>query len=317
MSLTNMKVFNEYVMPVVLETLAQEYDKFNAASGGAIRLNADGFVGDYHQESFYSTLAAAQRRVDRYAANGAATATPLAQLQKNMVKVGGGIGPVLYEPSQMSWLEKPTAEGIAVASSAFAAIIMQDQLNTAIAAAVAAIGNVSGLVNDVSASADVSYSAMNDAHALFGDRSTALKVSVMNGATYHRLIGQNLTNTERLFEADGVLIVDILGKAVVVTDAPALADASDDKILSLVPGGIEVNGASDIISNIDTTNGKERIETTLQVDYSFGLGIKGFSWDTANGGASPTDAELATGTNWDQVVTSVKDTAGVLTVGAR
>lgn len=37
--------------------------------------------------------------------------------------------------------------------------------------------------------------------------------------------------------------------------------------------------------------------------------------DIANGGKSPTDAELATGSNWDQVATSIKDTAGVLTIG--
>jgi hypothetical protein len=53
----------------------------------------------------------------------------------------------------------------------------------------------------------------------------------------------------------------------------------------------------------------------MQVDYSFGLGLKGYSWDQTNGGKSPTDAELATGTNWDKVVTSDKHTAGVLAVG--
>ena len=132
--LDNMVVFDKYVMPVVYETLAQEYAKFNAASGGTIRLSAEGFEGNYDQESFYSSLAAAQRRVNRAGANGAVTATNLAQLQKNGVKVAGGIGPVQYEPSQMTWLKKPSTEGIEVASRAFAELIMQDQLNTAIAA---------------------------------------------------------------------------------------------------------------------------------------------------------------------------------------
>ena len=61
--LDNMVVFNKYVMPTVYETLAQEYQKFNAASGGTIRLSAEGFEGNYDQESFYASLAAAQRRV--------------------------------------------------------------------------------------------------------------------------------------------------------------------------------------------------------------------------------------------------------------
>ena len=32
-----------------------------------------------------------------------------------------------------------------------------------------------------------------------------------------------------------------------------------------------VYDSSDVISNIDTNNGKDRIETTMQVDYTFGL----------------------------------------------
>ena len=41
----------------------------------------------------------------------------------------------------------------------------------------------------------------------------------------------------------------------------------------------------------------------------------GYSWDVANGGKSPTDAEIATGTNWDLYVTDVKNSAGVITIG--
>ena len=71
MSLSQMQVFNEYVMPATIETLDQMLVAFNAASRGAILLSPDGFTGDFLQESFFQTLAAAQRRVDRYAANGA------------------------------------------------------------------------------------------------------------------------------------------------------------------------------------------------------------------------------------------------------
>ena len=60
---------------------------------------------------------------------------------------------------------------------------------------------------------------------------------------------------------------------------------------------------------------EQRIETTMQADYTFGLGLKGFTWDTANGGKSPTSAELATGTNWDLVANSIKGSAGVITIG--
>ena len=115
----------------------------------------------------------------------------------------------------------------------------------------------------------------------------------------------------------GVLVVDILGRRIVVTDAPALRESpstatNDAKVLSLVSGAATVYDGSDLITNIVTTNGKERIETTMQADYTFGLALKGFAWDTASGGKSPTDAEIATGANWDKVATSWRHTAGVM-----
>jgi hypothetical protein len=142
----------------------------------------------------------------------------------------------------------------------------------------------------------------------------------MTGAMFHELIGQNLDNGARLFTAGNVNVVDILGRAVIVTDAPALYETASptsfNKVLSLAEGAATVFDGGDVISNIETTNGKLRIETTMQVDYTFGLSLKGYTWDEANGGKSPTDAEIATGSNWDKVATNIKHTAGVITVGA-
>ncbi|MAC14269.1 MULTISPECIES: major capsid protein [Alcanivorax] len=318
MALSDMQVFNQYIMPATIETLAQMVEKFNAASRNSIRLTTEGFDGDFLQESFFAAIHSAQRRVDRYAANGSASATDLTQLKHSSVKVAGGFGPILFEPGQLTWLRKPTAEGIEVASRNFAEALMSDQLNTAIAALVAAIENNSDATNDVSGSAGLDYGALNSAHAKFGDHSGNIITNVMTGAVYHKLIGQNLTNTPQLFQAQNVQVVDILGKAVIVTDAPALSEAGTpdlQKVLGLVESAAIVHDGGDVISNIETSNGKDRIETTMQVDYTFGLGLKGYTWDEANGGKSPTDAELATGTNWDQVATSVKHTAGVIAVG--
>lgn len=323
MSLNQMVVFNKYFMPATIETLAQMVNKFNAASGGTIRLTTEGFEGDFLQESFYAAIHSARRRVDRYATNADQAATDLTQQKHTSVKVAGGFGPVRYEPSQMTWLEKPTAEGIEVASRNFAEALLQDQLNTAIAALVAAISNQGAATTvDVSATGPVTYAAVNNSHALFGDHSGLLVAQVMDGATYHGFIGQNIANAQQLFQAGTVRVIDILGKISVITDAPALfkAAAGEDpamrRVLSLVSGAATVTDSRDIISNIQTTNGKQRIETTLQIDYTFGLGLKGYTWDETNGGKSPTDAELATGSNWDKVVTSIKHTAGTLAVGA-
>lgn len=319
MALSDMKVFNEYVMPATIETLGQMVEKFNGESAGAIRLTTEGFDGDFYQESFFAAIHSAQRRVDRYAAQGAASATDLTQLQKNGVKVAGGFGPIRFEPSQLTWLQKPTAEGIEVASRNFAEALLKDQLNTAVACLVAGIENQGAATTvDVSATGACTYGTMNSSHALFGDNSSNIVANVMNGAQYHKLVSQNLTNGAQLFVAGNVQVVDILGRPVIVTDAPALYVAgtpNKNKVLGLVDGSAIVYDGGDVISNIETTNGQTRIETTMQVDYSFGVALKGYSWDSVNGGKSPTDGELATGTNWDKVATDIKHTAGVIAIG--
>jgi hypothetical protein len=322
MATSDMVVFNQYFMPATIETLAQMVDKFNAASAGSIVLSTEGFDGDFIQESFFRSIHSAQRRVDRYASITTQSPTDLTQDVNVGVKVAGGFGPIRYEPAQLTWLRKPTAEGIEVASRNFAEALMRDQLNTSIAALVAAISNQASATNDITGgtNAVVTYAAINDGHAKFGDRSNDIVANVMTGSMYHKLISQNLTNSTRLFQSAGVTVVDILGKAVVVTDAPALVESGSpgkDFVLGLTPNAAIVHDAGDVVSNIETVNGNTRIVTTMQVDYSFGLRLKGYKWDIANGGKSPTDSELATGTNWDLAATDIKNTAGVVIIGDR
>lgn len=316
MSLSEMQVFNEYYMEPTIETLGQMLEVFNERSNGTIRLTTDGFSGDFQERSFWSAVHSARRRVNRYGANGAVAATDLAQLKESSVKVAGGFGPIRYEPSQMTWLQKPTVEAIEVASQNFAEAMLQDMVDTSLAALVGAINNV-GATAARSVAATASYAEMNNTHALFGDSSGSLACSVMNGTVAHQLIGANLANAERLFESQGVLVIDILGKPVLITDSASLSVAGTPNkyaVLSLTEGAATVFDGGDVIGNIDTSNGNQRIETTMQVDYTFGLALKGYTWDTANGGKSPDDAALGTGSNWDKTLSEIKQTAGVLTL---
>lgn len=320
MALSDMTVFNEYVREATIETVAQMIDQFNAASGGAIVLSTKGFDGDFFQKASFSSLHSAQRRVDRYATNTSAAGTALAQIQHNTVKIAGGFGPIEWEPAQLRWVGDNPAVAVEVISRNMSEAIMKDMLNSGIAAAVAAMENLgSTVVYDTNTAVDVTYTHINRAHAKFGDMSQLLICDVMDGQTYHDLIEANLTNTPQLFQAGNVTVVQILGKRVVITDAPALRESptttgNDIKVLSLVSGGIVVHDASDLVTNIETVNGSQRIKTTMQADYTFGLGLKGYAWDVSGGGKSPTDAEIATGSNWDKIAASIKHTAGVLTL---
>lgn len=317
MALSNMQVYNDDIVGTTIELLAQKTDVFNAASGGAIVLSTAQWRGDFSRESFFNQIASARRRVDRYAAIATQAATALTQGELVGVKVGGGFGPVLFEPSQMTWLQEDPATAIRAISEGFSDALLQDQLNTAVSSAVAAVSGQVALVNDVSASGGMTLNVLNGSHAKFGDMSQMLVADVMTGAAWHKLVDKALTNTSQLFASGNVLVVDVLGKRYVVSDIPALYEAgtpNKSKVLSVVANGIVVDNTSDIIANMDTTNGKTRIETTWQADYSFGLKLKGYSWDITNGGKSPTDAELATASNWDKAVTENKHTLGTLAI---
>lgn len=317
MSLSQMQIYNTEIQTSTIEVVDQMVNNIAASSRGAIQLTSIRNMGDYAKTAMWQNLASARRRVDRNAAIANAPVTDLTQLETVGVKVAGGFGPVLLEPSQMTWLQEDPASAIAAISRYFAEALVQDQLNTGILSAVAAISNQSALVNDV-LTAKISQTALNGAHAKFGDMSQMIVCDVMTGSTYHKLVDLGLANGEQLFVAGNVTIVDILGKAVVITDAPALLDLTttpdQDIVLGLVAGGLEVSDNSDLITNMETTNGKTRIETTWQSDYTFNVKMKGYAWDIANGGASPTDAELGTGSNWD-IVNLPKLTAGVLARG--
>ena len=317
MSLANMKVYDDEIYTTTIELLGQKLSAFNAASGGAIVLDSAAWLGNYSKEAFFSQLSGAQRRVDRNAVNGAQGATALAQSEMIGVKVAGGFGPVLFEPGQLTWLQESPDQAIEAISEGFADALLADQLNTSVGAAKAAVANIAALVNDVSATAGVSQTAINGSHAKFGDMSMLLRADIMSGATYHKMVDASLANAERLFESTNVTVVSILGKVLVISDIPELYLAGTPNkafILTVVAGGIIVDNSSDIITHMDTSNGKERIETTWQADYSFGIKLKGYAWDVANGGASPVDAELFTGTNWDIAVSENKHTLGTLAI---
>lgn len=317
MALSNMNVYDTEIYTTTIELLGQKLDAFNAASGGTIVLDANAWRGNYTKESFYQQLAGAQRRVNRNQANASVSATALAMGETGGVKVAGGFGPITFEPSQMTWLMESPEDAIMVISEGFADALLADQLNTSVACAVAAVENQATLVNDVSATAGLDQKVLNGSHFKFGDANSMLRADIMHSASNKVLIDKALDNGERLFESANVTVVSILGKLMIVSDIPALFVAGTPnkiKVLSVVVGGIVVDNSTDIITNMETSNGNERIETTWQADYTFGVKLLGYKWDESNGGSSPDDTALLTGTNWDLAMTDVKHTLGTLAV---
>jgi hypothetical protein len=320
MALSDLAVFSEYTYEAMTEVLAQQVDLFNAASGGTIILAAGAHQGDYSDTAFWAAVQGLVRRRNAYG-TGAVAEKNLQHLTDTMVKVAAGTPPVRVDPSQFEWIQRNQEEGGAVYGQQLAKSTLADMLNTAIASYVAAVvGHTDCVYKDETTKAKLTV--LNEGQRLFGDRSGDLRAWLMHSSSMFDIFGAALTNTEKLFTFGTVNVrTDGFGRPFIVTDSDNLtfpdddgagADVAGHYIAGLTGAAIRVDMNGDFVQNTQTVNGDENIKRTIQSEWSYNLGIKGYAWDKTNGGKSPNDAALATGTNWDRYATSFKDTAGVL-----
>jgi hypothetical protein len=314
MALSNLERFNRWTYSSMVETITQQIALFNAATRGAIVLRTAANTGDYADEAYWKRLSGLVRRRDAYG-SGAVASLTLEHLLKTSVKVAAGTPPVSIDPGMMTWIQQnPDDAGIAQGRQ-LAEGMLADILNTALGSASAAIGGISGLVHDAT-SANLSLSELNIGASKMGDRAQDILAWVMHSKPLFDLYGAALTNSNDLFSFGTVRVVnDGFGRPLIMTDSSDLsyvATGTKYHTLGLVAGGIVCEQNNDFIQNTETKNGDENILRTVQSEWSYNVGIKGFSWDKASGGASPTDAELTTATNWDTVASSIKDNAGVI-----
>lgn len=315
MGLSDFQVFNEYTYTAATEIVRQQIELFNEATAGAIVLRAANNLGDYTDEAFYALIADLIRRRNAYG-NGAVAEKELEMLLATTVKVASGTPPIRIDPVWWSWINRDQEEAGSIYGQQLAAAMLQDMLNTAITAVAAAMSNVTEIQHtDAAAIADLGD--LLTGASKFGDRAQAIRVWVMHSKVLFDLYGASLANTASLFAFDTINIrQDGFGRRFVVTDSPALVDlvpAPDNYLtLGLTPAAVVVEQNDDFLQNIETSNGFENIRRTIQTEWTYNLGVKGFAWDKTTGGHSPNDAALASAANWDRVATSHKDLPGVL-----
>lgn len=315
MALSDLAVFSEYTYSGMTEVLSQQVALFNQASNGGIVLRVNPIQGDFSDLAYWGLIDGLVRRRNAYGA-GAVTPKNLKHLVDTMVKVAAGTPPVNMPPGQFEWIKRNPEEGGAVYGQQLAQATLADMLNTGLMAYVAALTGEADVYEDVSAN-PTSFNTLLRGAAKFGDRSNDLRSWVMHSKSLFDIFGVALANTEGLFSFGNVNVrQDGFGRAFVVSDSPSLINVTPDPdahyIAGLTAGAIVIETNDDFTQNVETKNGDENIQRSIQSEWSYNLGIKGYSWDKTSGGKSPNDAALATAANWDRVSTSHKDTAGVL-----
>jgi hypothetical protein len=318
--LNNVEVFNKYAYRTVSEMVAQQIELFNAATRGTIILrSASDNGGDFSDQTFWQLMSGAIRRRDPYG-SGTVSAIELQMLVDTMVKVAAGTPPINIPPVMFDWIGHNPEEGGVVIAQQLAPLMMQDMLNTAISALAAALSGQATNLSDVSGGTG-GAELFNPANivlgkAKIGDRSSDIAAWVVHSKPMHNYWTNGVANAERLYNYGTVAVVsDPFGVPMIMSDVPALVIAgspTDYLSLGLLPGAALIERNTDFTQNIDTRNGDENILRSYQAEWSYNLGLKGFTWDKTNGQKAPTSATIATGTNWDMTVTSHKDLAGVV-----
>lgn len=313
-------VRNELFQTLFTETLAQNVDILNQDGNGVIRLVTSEREGDYDKTRFFDRPSGGVSRRDTTDTSTALTPTALTQDEVIGVKLNRKYGPYQQTRDAFKKIGGTPEDLTMILAPNMAEEAMKGMVNDAVAALVAALRNNSGVVYDYAATGankTIDHTALIRGRALFGDAFGRIKGWGMNGAAFHKLVEAQLSvasgNVGDFAVYEGQ--AGTLGLPAFVSDAPAFATSGtpgEYHILGLVPNAAVLTVSEAPYMATDETILKENILYAFQGEYAFNLELKGYQWDVANGGANPSAAALATGSNWDKVVSSDKDTAGIV-----
>ncbi len=203
--------------------------------------------------------------------------------------------------------------------------------STIIAAATGIIGGVTATANTYSpwsatVRTNLSPSVLNSTLALMGDYREAFRRSA-------KILTRSESALDMINDATGRSFTGVGDKALagslnvntygmgdpIMVDSSSLTvtDAGFDKYLTLLLGA----GFMQIwfplpltIYEVFQTTLPEQVLRRWRADFDFVVGCHGAQWDSTNGHANPTDATIATTTNWDSNFTRHQEVKGLMAV---
>jgi len=313
MSLGDFQVFNGSAYNAFKNTLQQETDIFNGVTRNALMLSSVMFQGDKNELAAFESIASLVGNRDP-SATGANTEHALAELLKIDIKVGWGIPNISYTNASFDWTQRDPAQAGTLFGEEVAKGAMAYMLNSALTSYVASVDSADVTYDGTAAVA--SLDSLNLGAGKFGDRQSDIAAWVMHSKSVNDIYGQALANSNQLFTFGTIRVVeDGHGRPLIMTDSDALhfdnAGTENYYQCGIVSGGVSVQEQGDYrnytVTDIAPVNPKELLTAT----GSFGLGIKGYTFNAAI--VQPDDADLALAANWVRVG-GLKDGAGVRVV---
>jgi hypothetical protein len=316
----DMNVRNPFLHTALTERLTQFSDAFNSASGGAITLGSQSTIGEARHETFFKNISSLVTRRDTTSTSDA-TAQKLVNGEIVHVKLDRKIGPVDNTIDSFRKIGMGTDEMQIVVGEQAAVAMGLDMLNEGLGAVRAALVTAQSGAAMHAPTTTATTAALVSALYKAGDRADRIVCWVMHSFVYSQLVQQQIAAN-----IDGVSNFNVatatpvtLNRPVIVTDSSALiavdgvASGNDHYFsLGLTAGALELVNTEEENVLLDIVTGKENLIARVQGEFAYNMGVKGFAYDLTNGGVNPNTAALRTGTNWDIVVSSLKDGPGVV-----
>lgn len=303
---SDLVIYDELVQTSYLERRQEVINIFNQNGFGALTLTNEAVVGDYSKSAFYKIGGSVAHRD----VNSTSTVTPDNIDADEMVdvKVPWKYGPYAVTEESFKRRGVSPTEFSALVGVDMADAVMENQVELAMGALQGAIGSNSNMIASASISTD-GKKALTKGMRKFGDRAERIAAWVMDSSTYFDFVDQAIEN--KIFEEAGLVIYGgtpgTMGKPVLVTDK-----APEDVVFGLQSGAVRLRESQAPGVRSYDIDDQENLAIGFRGEGVINVGLMGYSWDTAAGGANPAFADLANTANWDKYATSDKLTAGVL-----
>lgn len=318
---SDFKIYDDQYYSGQWEIVDQVIAAFNAASAGAIQLTSEGIVGTYEKASFVQRIPGLITR--RNLSSVAQVNDIIMQMEEFInVKINRKVGPVAQTLDAWKKIGATPDEFSFALGKQVAEDKLKDQINTIIMALAAALQNQATNYYDATGQSTktLTHNHLVNTMAKMGDASSSIVAWVMHSKPYHDLMGQAIT--DKIFGVANATIyagnVATFNRPTVVIDAPGLfipgnSQADTYLTLGLVQGAAGVKESEPESTILLPVTGYEQLFYRLQGEFSYNIGCRGFRWNTGmGGGANPTDAALATGSNWIKAATSHKHLGGAV-----
>jgi len=301
-------VYNEQFQTELLEQIVQKIDVINGMSNNTILMGSEDFSGDYKQSTFFGRIA---NLIERRDITSDSSDTDKRMNKKEDVEVVVDFKTKVFETYENFRRNGQTIETFtSVVAEQWVQEFIKRHLNLGVSAAVQAAVNNSAMYDNSLTASKASYEALLKGQELFQDKYDEVGAYVMNTKAFFDLRRDNLANY-KIDNVAGSQIVtgmtETMGLPVIVSNIPSLSyDAGGgdikNRILALRPGAISMTERTGRLTRVDEVTSLENLGVRWASEGSVRMGLLGYAWDIANGGRSPTDAAIETGTNWDAVV---------------